>query len=227
MMPLLKKTLCCSLLLFLAFFLGCQDSFRTNAQQDPTGVLPSQTEEKPKLSDINSAEIRSLLTSTNAQTRITTSYTQKYYSISYPNGDVPKSTGACTDVVIRAFRAAGVDLQKMVHEDMKANFSKYPKKWGLRRTDTNIDHRRVPNLRRFFTRKGKSLAITRAGSSFRPGDVVSWDLNGRGLTHIGVVSNIWNKHDKRYLIIHNIGGGTELEDRLFEWKITGHYRYFN
>ena len=125
-------------------------------------------------------------------------YNGAYISIPYPNGDVPKNTGACTDVVIRSYRAVGIDLQKDVHEDMKVNFSKYPKIWGLKRTDKNIDHRRVPNLRRFFERKGKSLAVTKNGEKYKPGDIVSWDLNGRGLTHIGIVSNIWNEKEKRY-----------------------------
>jgi len=119
-----------------------------------------------------------------------------------------------------------IDLQKEVHEDMSANFSEYPKKWGLRKPDSNIDHRRVPNLHTYFTRQGKALPITTDGSNFEPGDIVAWDLNGKGLTHIGVVSNMWNDTEGRYLIIHNIGGGTELEDRLFDWKIIGHYRVF-
>jgi uncharacterized protein YijF (DUF1287 family) len=144
----------------------------------------------------------------------------------YPNGDPPAETGACTDVVIRAFRNAGMDLQKAVHEDMAENFSAYPKKWGLLKTDTNIDHRRVPNLQKFFDRKGKSIPITLRGEDYDPGDVVSWDLDGNGMTHIGLVSNYWNQSSNRYSIIHNIGGGAHAEDRLFEWKITGHYRYF-
>ena len=226
-MTYLRKSFYSSTLILLAFFVSCESNFPTIAQQDPTRMFASPTVEKPRLSEIKSDKIRAILKSANEQIKITTSYTQKYYSISYPNGDVPKSTGACTDVVIRSYRAAGIDLQKKVHEDMKANFSKYPKKWGLRRPDTNIDHRRVPNIRRYFERKGKSLSVTNDGAKYKPGDIVSWDLNGKGLTHIGLVSNIWNEKEKRHLIIHNIGGGTEREDRLFEWEITGHYRYFN
>jgi uncharacterized protein YijF (DUF1287 family) len=214
------------IILSLTLFLGCQSEIKTNAQKRFSGFSEKTLIEKPKLSEIESTKIRKVLKSANEQIKTTTGYTQKYYSISYPNGDVPKKTGACTDVVIRSFRAAGVDLQKEVHEDMKANFSKYPKKWGLKRTDTNIDHRRVPNLQTFFKRQGKSLEITSNGKNYQPGDVVSWDLNGKGLTHIGVVSNIWHSKKKRYLIIHNIGGGTELEDVLFDWEITGHFRYF-
>lgn len=138
----------------------------------------------------------------------------------------PPETGACTDVIVRSFRAAGVDLQKMVHEDMSANFSAYPTKWGLDKPDTNIDHRRVPNLRRFFERSKDSLVVTNDAENYKPGDVITWDLNGEGLTHTGLVSNMWNSKTNRYLIIHNIGRGTRLEDRLFEWEITGHYRYF-
>ena len=119
-----------------------------------------------------------------------------------------------------------LDLQEEVHGDMAANFSIYPQKWGLTKTDTNIDHRRVPNLQKYFDRKGKSVPITQNGEDYIPGDVVSWDLNGKGLTHIGLVSNNWNQSSKRYFIIHNIGGGARAEDRLFEWKIRGHYRYF-
>lgn len=212
----------------LAFGFACEADFPTIAQKDDSSGIfsTSKTVAKPKIEEIKSPELRKILTSANKQIETTTNYSQKYYSIKYPNGDVPKTTGACTDVVIRSYRAAGTDLQKEVHEDMKANFAKYPKKWGLKRTDTNIDHRRVPNLRRFFERKGKSLEVTKVGENYNPGDIVSWDLNGKGLTHIGVVSNQWDTKEKRYLIIHNIGSGTELEDVLFEWKITGHYRYF-
>ena len=216
------------ILINLLFLVACSTDFPTIAQQDDSTSIfsTSKNVEKPKLEEIKSSEIRKILKSANEQINTTTSYTQKYYSIKYPNGDVPKNTGACTDVVIRSYRAVGIDLQKDVHEDMKANFSKYPKKWGLKRTDKNIDHRRVPNLRRYFEREGKSLAVTEIGENYKPGDIVSWDLNGKGLTHIGLVSNIWNETEKRYLIIHNIGSGTELEDRLFDWEITGHYRYF-
>ena len=190
-------------------------------------ISSSRAVEKPPVVEIPQGPVRSMIENAVQQTKTTTGYTQKYFDISYPNGDVPVETGACTDVVIRSFRAAGVDLQKEVHEDMSANFSIYPQKWGLAKTDTNIDHRRVPNLQKYFDRRGKSLPITSNGSDYRPGDVVSWDLNGKGLTHIGVVSNLWNEDARRYLIIHNIGSGTRAEDRLFDWKVTGHYRYFN
>lgn len=221
-----KKILWLNLFLIFSLFTGCESDNLSVIQKDISNIVKSSTVEKPKLAQIQSSEIRKVLTSANKQIETTTNYTQKYYSISYPNGDVPTETGACTDVVIRAFRAAGVDLQKEVHEDMSENFAKYPKKWGLSKTDTNIDHRRVPNLQTYFTRRRKSLPISNEGKNFKPGDVVSWDLDGKGMTHIGLVSNIWNEKEKRYLIIHNIGGGTSIEDRLFDWEITGHYRYF-
>lgn len=182
--------------------------------------------EKPRLAEIESEPVRKVLESAFRQIETTKGYTQKYFSIPYPNGDVPPETGACTDVVIRSFRNAGIDLQKLVHEDMSANFDKYPEKWGLTKTDTNIDHRRVPNLQTFFTRTNAALPVTDEPSAFQPGDVVSWDLDGKGMTHIGLVSHMRNAADSRYLIIHNIGGGTMLEDRLFDWEITGHFRYF-
>jgi len=178
------------------------------------------------MTEVATPAILAVLDSAMEQTRVTTGYTQQYFRLPYPHGDPPPETGACTDVVIRAFRKAGVDLQKEIHEDMRANFSKYPQKWGLIKTDSNIDRRRVPNLQTFFTRRGKSLAVSNKGGDYLPGDVVSWDLDERGTTHIGVVSNLWSAETNRYLIIHNIGSGTRLEDRLFEWKVTGHYRYF-
>lgn len=207
-----------ALLLFLALAINGCGSKR---------IATIRAVEKPPIIEIAPGPIRSVIESAVAQTRTTTSYTQEYFDIAYPNGDVPSETGACSDVVIRSFRAAGVDLQKEVHEDMAANFSLYPQKWGLSKTDTNIDHRRVPNLQKYFDRRGKSLPITSNPNDYRPGDVVSWDLNGKGMTHIGVVSNLWNADDRRYLIIHNIGAGTRAEDRLFDWKVIGHYRYFS
>jgi uncharacterized protein len=184
------------------------------------------TIEQPQINDIESVPIRRVIESAREQLKVTTNYTQEYRVMPYPNGDMPPETGACTDVVIRAFRKAGVDLQKEVHEDMAANFSAYPQKWSLARTDTNIDHRRVPNLQTFFTRKRKSISVSSDGENYKPGDVVTWDLDGKGMTHIGIVSNQWNAAAKHYLIIHNIGGGVAEEDRLFAWKVTGHYRYF-
>jgi uncharacterized protein YijF (DUF1287 family) len=183
--------------------------------------------EKPAVADMPSGPLISVLESAQRQIETTTQYTQDYFVIPYPNGDLPIQTGACTDVVIRSFRSAGIDLQKEIHDDMAKNFESYPRKWGLTKPDTNIDHRRVPNLQTFFERRGKSLPVTRKANDYRPGDIVSWDLNGKGMTHIGLVSNRWNPSHERYLIIHNIGSGVHAEDRLFEWTITGHYRYFD
>jgi uncharacterized protein YijF (DUF1287 family) len=152
-------------------------------------------------------------------------YDPTYYVIDYPNGDVPAEVGVCTDEVIRSYRQVGVDLQREVHEDLKANFDAYPKKWGLTKPDKNIDHRRVPNLMVFFERKGAGLPVTERARDYLPGDVVTWDL-GDGLTHIGLVVGYASESEpERPLIVHNIGAGPQMEDVLFKWKITGHYRY--
>ena len=159
------------------------------------------------------------------QTTQTTGYDGSYVKLDYPNGDVPPSTGVCADVVVRAFRKAGIDLQKELHEDMKKNFVKYPQKWGARKPDTSIDHRRVPNLMTWFDRQGKARPITNDAKDYLPGDVVAWDLD-KGLPHIGMVSKIKVEGTERYAVVHNIGLGARIEDVLFLWKITGHYRYF-
>src|SRR5579859_6464641 len=154
-------------------------------------------------------------------------YDPSYVRIPYPNGDVPSDTGVCTDEVIRSYRVLGIDLQKEVHEDMQQNFSMYPnqRRWLLSHTDTNIDHRRVPNLRVFFSRKGESLPITSRGEDYLPGELVTWDLGGN-VPHIGIVVNKKSPDTGRYLVEHNIGAGPRIEDVLFSWRITGHYRYF-
>lgn len=152
-------------------------------------------------------------------------YDGSYRKIDYPLGDVPAGIGVCTDVVIRSYRQLGIDLQQLVHEDMKANFDNYPDNWGLSRPDTNIDHRRVPNLERFFERHGESLAITDKAEDYQPGDLVSWRLPN-GLPHIGIVSDRQAEDSNRYKIVHNIGLGPRLDDMLFDFKIVGHYRYF-
>lgn len=153
-------------------------------------------------------------------------YTPAYVSIKYPNGDVPAKTGVCTDVVIRSYRKLGIDLQKEVHEDMVKNFSLYPnlKKWGMKTTDTNIDHRRVPNLEVFFARKGERLAITDTASDYKTGDLVTWMINDK-LPHIGIITNKKSPDGKRLMIVHNVGSGQVLEDCLFSWKIVGHFKY--
>ncbi len=151
-------------------------------------------------------------------------YDPAYFKISYPNGDVPEGKGVCTDVVIRAYRTLGIDLQKNVHEDMKPNFKLYPKDWGRKTTDTNIDHRRVYNLMVFFGRKGVKKAISKNAADYLPGDIVCWNLSGN-MSHIGLVINKKSADGKRYLIVHNIGNGQEISDCLFSWKIIGHYQY--
>lgn len=151
-------------------------------------------------------------------------YDPSYFVIPYPNGDVPPDKGVCTDVIIRAYRKIGIDLQKNVHEDMVENFNVYPDDWGLKKTDKNIDHRRVPNLRTFFTRKGTSLGASSNPDDYKPGDIVTWDL-GKGIGHIGIVINKRSSDNKRNLIVHNIGNGQEISDCLLTYRITGHYRY--
>lgn len=153
-------------------------------------------------------------------------YDGRYMRIAYPNGDVPADMGVCTDVVIRSYRALGIDLQQLVHEDMRDNFALYPSKriWGLTRPDSNIDHRRVPNLQAFFSRHGESLAVSRQGSHYQPGDLVTWMLPGN-LPHIGIVVDKTSTDGQRPLIVHNIGAGPVLADMLFDYSITGHYRF--
>jgi uncharacterized protein YijF (DUF1287 family) len=154
-------------------------------------------------------------------------YESAYVHIPYPGGDVPPDTGVCTDEIIRSYRAVGVDLQKEVHEDMVRNFGAYPNKrrWMLGHPDANIDHRRVPNLMVFFQRKGESLPITNRAEDYAPGDLVTWDLGGN-VPHIGIVVDQKARWSGRYMVVHNIGEGPKMEDVVFNWKITGHYRYF-
>ncbi len=153
----------------------------------------------------------------------TETYDPAYVKLSYPGGDVPDDRGVCSDTVIRAFRHAGVDLQVEVHEDMAANFSAYPKMWGLTRTDRNIDHRRVPNLETLFRRKGGAQVITQNTADYLPGDIVSWRLSAGGLPHIGVVTR--KKQNGQPLVAHNIGAGTQEEACLFNWPMQGWFRF--
>jgi uncharacterized protein len=169
-------------------------------------------------------EVRLLVDAALEQHGQTLFYDPAYVRLAYPGGDVPIERGVCTDVVVRAFRKAGVDLQREVHEDMKLSFSAYPQNWGLRGPDRNIDHRRVPNLMRFFERRGKSLGVSDRAADYRPGDVVAWRLDN-GLLHTGLVTDVPGA-DERFQIAHNIGRGVQIEDVLFDWKILGRYRYF-
>lgn len=165
-----------------------------------------------------------LAAAAKARTSQSVVYDGSYRAIPYPMGDVPADRGVCTDVLIRAYRAVGIDLQERVHEDMRTAFAAYPALWGLSRPDANIDHRRVPNLRVYFTRQGTALPVSREAGAYKPGDVVSWTL-GRNLPHIGLVIAERSADGARPLVVHNIGQGPKAEDVLFAYPITGHYRY--
>jgi uncharacterized protein YijF (DUF1287 family) len=209
------------LMLSLLFSVSCQQqSARTRAADR---VRLSDAQVKPLPANAPPALAR-MIEGAKEQTEQTFYYDPAYVKLDYPGGDVPLERGVCTDVVVRAFRKGGVDLQKEVHEDMKRAFSVYPTKWGLTKPDANIDHRRVPNLQKYFERRGKSLPITQKASNYQPGDVVAWDVGG--LDHIGLVTNLWLPEAQQFLIVHNIGGGARIENALFSWQITGHYRYF-
>jgi uncharacterized protein len=178
------------------------------------------------------AQVRTLLRAAHAQVGVTLRYDPSYTRIAFPNGDVPPDRGVCSDVVIRAFRALGIDLQQRLHEDMRADFSAYPAHWGLTRPDRNIDHRRVPNLEVFFARHGRRLAPSGNAADYRPGDLVTWRLPGN-LPHIGIVTDQRGPDAPvsalplapRPWIVHNVGAGAQVEDVLFAWPVTGHYRY--
>lgn len=196
---------------------------RVRPAQQTTTQAGSQTPARPSS---GSAFLDRLVEAAIERTSHEVRYDPSYFRLDYPGGDVPAEVGVCTDEVIRSYRAVGVDLQKLVHEDMERDFAAYPRTWGAKKTDKNIDHRRVPNLMTFFKRQGASLPITEEARDYKPGDVVTWDLNDSGLTHIGLVVNVPSGADaERFQIVHNIGAGPKMEDVLFGWKITGHYRY--
>ena len=176
----------------------------------------------PVLAQARASPAQRLLDGAYAQIGVTLRYDPSYRIIAFPGGDVPLDRGVCSDVVIRAYRHAGVDLQRLVNEDMRRNFDQYPRLWGLSRPDPNIDHRRVPNLARFFARRGAALPITAAAQDYRAGDIVTWRLPG-GEAHIGLVAN--RIENGRPLVVHNIGERTRLDDVLFAFAITGHDRY--
>lgn len=219
-----RASLCATAALGLVVAYGCdaRGGLRgISASPQPT---PQPTRQQTPKVVYESPALERLVAAAVERTSHSVTYDAAYFSIPYPNGDVPADKGVCTDEVIRSYRALGVDLQREVHEDMKANFAAYPRKFGLTKTDPNIDHRRVPNLMTFFERKGRSLPVTDDAGDYRPGDVITWELNG-GLTHIGILTDAPTATPGRYLIMHNIGAGPRLEDALFAWKITGHYRY--
>lgn len=219
-MKIRPQLLAITLLLLLAAACAQRQIARTTPPLKP----PEEQTEVRALPANSSPALKAVIDGAIDQVGKTTSYDASYQKLDYPNGDVPIETGVCSDVIVRAFRKANIDLQKDVHEDMKDNFSVYPTKWNLKGPDLNIDHRRVPNLMIYFSRHAKSLSTTH-GETFLPGDIVTWDL-GFGTDHVGIVVNVWYKPSQRYLIVHNIGAGTRMEDVLFAWNITGHYRYF-
>jgi len=219
-LPRLKFAFACVIALLAAG--GCEQRYTQRLSQDPA-VPPHPTIKQ--LPDNASPQLKQMLEGAIAQAGVTTEYDPAYVALEYPNGDVPEKTGVCSDVVVRAFRKAGIDLQKEVHEDMKAARSEYPTRWGATAIDKNIDHRRVLNLMKYFERRGKSLSISDAAADYQPGDVVAWELTN-GVDHIGIVTNMLSESADRYLIVHNIGAGTRIEDVMFAWTITGHYRVF-
>lgn len=190
-------------------------------------VPPPLAQEASVLQGARRQFLQKLVAAAIERTHHSVRYDPSYVRIPYPDGDVPSGTGVCTDEIIRIYRAVGVDLQKEVHEDMVSNFSAYPneRRWHLTHTDTNIDHRRVPNLMTFFARKGEVLPVTTQARDYAPGDLVTWDLGGN-VPHIGIVVDSRSPQTGRHLVVHNIGQGPQMEDVLFNWKITGHYRYF-
>lgn len=166
-----------------------------------------------------------LVAAAEKQVGVTLIYDPAYTRLDYPGGDVPRIRGVCTDVIIRAYRDAfNLDLQKLVHEDMASAFSAYPQTWGLAAPDKNIDHRRVPNLQTFLKRRKAELPVNLRAADYRPGDIVTQMLPGNR-THIVLVSNLLNPEGTRPLAIHNIGWGARIEDVLFAFDVTGHYRF--
>jgi len=224
------KQLWISIVLSLVLFFGCEQN---NSKKEQNSSSLSSVETLPKsLNHLEQIKTKpnlkkdfygKLSDSAMDLTKDRVIYDPKYFVIAYPNGDVPKTKGVCTDVVIRAYRKMGIDLQKEVYEDMKAHFSLYPKNWGRKTTDKNIDHRRVPNLMKFFSRKGIVLPISQNSADYRAGDIVCWNLYG-GVNHIGIVVEPKNAKGVN-MVVHNIGGGQNLNDCLFSYKIIGHYRY--
>lgn len=221
-----------SIIIFLGFsaVLGACDAGPAIPQQAKSAIAALLgAEEAPKVHrDWRDARLGfGLRLSAAAEERATHSvtYDAAYQSIPYPNGDVAPEKGVCADEIVRAYRLLGIDLQQRVHEDMTRAFHLYPKRWGLKRPDPNIDHRRVPNLATYFERRGAALPVTDNGDDYKPGDVVAWAL-ADGRPHIGMVTERRSSDGKRPLVMHNIGWGPQIEDMLFGLTITGHYRYY-
>lgn len=207
----------------LLFINGCGPAPVAYRRAGVVAVTPAAPPPTPQVK-YESPILEKLVAAAVERTNHQVEYDPSYFKIDYPNGDVPEGKGVCTDEVIRPFRAVGIDLQREVHEDMRDHFGAYPTKFGLTKTDRNIDHRRVPNLMTFFERKAKILPVTDKAEDYVPGDVITWDL-GAGLTHIGIMVDVPSATPGRFLIMHNIGAGPRLEDVLFSWRMTGHYRY--
>ena len=224
-MPLKFRLVILISLLLAVFYFAFMSSFtksgfirqyaNTYPQASPNVITPESYDFLRRLSDAALESTKSHVT-----------YNASYMVIPYPNGDVPINLGVCSDVIIRSYRAVGIDLQREVHEDMKENFLSYPHIWRLLKPDTNIDHRRVPNLMTYFKRQGACLAISDKPDHYLAGDIVAWHL-GKGVMHIGVVTHLFSTNMQRPLIVHNIGRGPQSEDALFSWPIIGHYRYKN
>jgi len=176
----------------------------------------------PAAAEDQGSTIRQVLEGAYRQVGVTLHYDGRYQAIPFPGGDVPRERGVCTDVIVRAYRDAGIDLQVLVHRDMSRTFEAYPRRWGLSRPDPNIDHRRVGNLATFFRRHGETLPVSSRPEDFRAGDMVTWRLPS-GRPHIGLVSD--RVRDGRPLVVHNVGAGVQVEDVLFSYVITGHFRY--
>jgi uncharacterized protein len=209
----------------LLFLLAITITAGAACQQVARMAQAVPTDERRATAPIDSPTIRRVVEDAVEQSTYTLYYDPSYVKLDYPGGDVPRERGACTDVIIRAFRKVDVDLQKEIHEDMARSFNAYPQKWGLARPDRNIDHRRVPNMMTYFARQRKALAISADAKDYLPGDVVAWDL-GNGTTHIGLVTNIISDNPDGFLLAHNIGAGVKIEEVLFTWRIIGHYRFF-
>lgn len=208
-------TLAMVVLLAAVLLGGCSSG---GSREAPAGSSPA----RPAALPTATPEAYALVEAALSQVGVTTSYDPAYVRLAYPGGDVPIETGVCSDVVVRALRGVGVDLQVAVHEDMKANFERYPRRWELDAPDPNIDHRRVPNIETYFERQGWRVPVSAEGRDYVPGDVVTWSVSGR--PHIGIVTAEPADSGTRYLIVHNIGRGARVEDVLFRFEITGHFR---
>lgn len=209
---------CTTLFIGLLSLISCQNKNKSPIHQDGSFITT--------IADSSLTPSRqSIVLAAKSLIDPTIKYDPQYFTIDYPMGDVPASVGVCTDVVIRTYRKVGIDLQQLVHEDMKKDFKSYPKIWGLKNPDSNIDHRRVPNLMTFFNKYAETKPLSHNGNDYLPGDIVCWSLDN-GMTHIGIIIDEWNKNRTHRHVVHNIGSGQVIDDILFSYKIIGHY-YFS